>query len=689
MCKANLKSGFAVALVSIPLSISIAVVSGVSPIAGIITAIWAGFIGAAFGGSNYNVIGPTGALSGLVASYALMHGPGNVSALAIMTGIFVMFAYWGRLERYLIFIPSSVIHGFILGVACIIILNQLNFALGLHPAVRHEKFIENVVESFKHIGQTSWPTVLIFIIFFLALLVLRRWIPSIPGVVALSPLGIAVGYASTNGTIPFNLETLGSKFGIITPHLFQTPSFIMNNQLMASALVIAFIAIIETMLSAKIADAVTKTRHNTRKEMRGLWLANIASGLMGGIPATAALARTALNIKTGATSKMSAIQSSLFIGLGSFIFLPWFAYMPMAVIAAILVFVAINMVERERFDRLFHHDKNNFFVAMLVAVVTVYQDPIIGVLLGTVMALLLLVNKLAHSYYEIIVREDVAANVGNTASAQKKNICIYAFKGKLVYLNSQEHRMRFESDFNQYAGVILLLNDIYFIDLDGIDALEEIIELIQSRGQLIMLVHPNEHIKNMLHSSKKFEELEKSGLIFDSLGAALNFFDTHAKMKANMKQMIRLFFMLTIPCMVSAMEMAKIGHLSICGPLVWSNKVRMAETASINARCGTIENLDVGDTLWIHDAHLVTLKNARIAKRLIITSGRVMLVNVTVPELIVEPAAFVSIDFKSCSIEDIIDGFGMDIDAEDTDTESEMDMDGDTGSESEKRDGPG
>lgn len=520
--KANWKSGLTVSLISIPLSISLAVASGVSPVAGIITAIWAGFIGAACGGSNYNIIGPTGALSGIIASYALVHGPESVPTLAIITGIFIVGAYLFRLERYLIFIPSSVIHGFTLGVAFIISLNQLNFALGLQNAPKHEKFIENVMWSFKHIGQSSWPACFVFVLFFLGLFLLRRTIPHIPGAIIVSPLGIAIGYAVTTGIVPFHLETLGTKFGDIKPYLIQIPSFIVDNALITPALVVAFVAIIETMLSAKIADAMTKTKHDPRKEILGLGFANIVSGLAGGIPATAALARTALNIKTAATSKLSALLNSIFIVLGSFLFLSYFSFMPMAVIAAILVYVAINMIEREHFDRLFHHDKGNFIIAMLVAAITVYIDPIIGILAGAVMALLLLINKLAQSFYEIVVHEGKAVHKENVADAQKKNILIYTFKGKLVYLNSQAHIMRFQTDFIHYEKIILVLHEVYFIDLDGVDALEEIIELIQNRNQMIMIVHPSKQIKNMLYSSKKFKELENKGLVFDSLSSALD-----------------------------------------------------------------------------------------------------------------------------------------------------------------------
>lgn len=524
LIKENWKSGLTVALISIPLSISLAIASGVSPVSGIITGIWAGLIAALFGGSNYNILGPTGALSGIIASYVIAHGTESVPMLALATGLFIVLAYSLKLERYLIFIPSSVVHGFTLGVALIIGLNQFNFALGLHNIPLHKKFIENVIESLKHISQFSIDTFFIFIIFFVGLFLIRSITKTLPGAIILSPVGILIGYLSTQNILPLHLETLGSKFGTITPRLIQIPSLIFTEPLIMTALIVALIAILETMLSAKIADVMTKTRYNQRKEMLSLGLANIVSGLVGGIPATAALARTSLNIKTGATNRMSAVLSSIFITLGSFLFLSYFKFIPMAVIAAILVYVAVSMVEREHFERLFHHDKINFSIALIVAGVTVYEDPIIGILLGTALALLFLISKISYSHYELMIHETEPKDASTAPAVAKKNILVYSCKGKLVYLNNQGHLARFQSsDFIGYETIILLLNDVYFIDLDGVDAIDEIIELVQNHGQKIVIAKPSISIKNMLcHGSEKFKTLQKQGLVFDTVQEALD-----------------------------------------------------------------------------------------------------------------------------------------------------------------------
>lgn len=524
--KSNWKSGLTVSLISIPLSISLAIASGVSPIAGIITGIWAGLIGSLFGSSNFNIIGPTGALSGIIASHAIIHGAQSVSMVAFLAGIFILVAYALQLERFIVFIPSSVIHGFILGIACIIGFNQLNFALGLEGLQKHEKFIDNVFETIKNVHQFCFATTLIFLIFLSALFILRR-ITRIPGAILLAPLGILLGYVATHFIICLPLKTIQSTFGCIETRLFILPDFSISQASLITAFFIALVAIIETMLSAKIADGITHTHHNSHTEVLGLGLANIVSGLMGGIPATAALARTALNIKTGATSKMSATLNSIFMIVISWLIFAWFAFMPMAVIAAILVYVAINMVERKHFDRLFRYDKTTFVIAILVACITVYEDPMMGILIGTAISLLLLIENLAQGHYEVTISEEdqeACAKQILLPLKMRNAVLVYTIKGKLIYINSIAHINRFESDFNNYSIIILRLRDVYFIDLDGVDALDEIIGIMHAKKQKILIAGINPSIKHFLMTTSTiFKTLKQEGLVFNKITDALHY----------------------------------------------------------------------------------------------------------------------------------------------------------------------
>lgn len=518
----NWKSGLTVALVSIPLSVSLAVASQATPTVGIITAIWAGIIAAIFGGSHYNVVGPTGALSGLLAAQALTNGPGCLPMLAILSGAFILCAYYFRLERYLIFIPASVLHGFIIGVAAIIILNQFDFAFGIPAHARHEHLMGNLWESLQLIGSSSGAALAIFGLFLAALFAIARFVPSLPPVIAVTPFGILLGYAASTGVLPWVVQTLGDKFTDIQPRLFLFPSFSFSLSYMIPALAIAVVALLETMLSAKVADVMTQTKHNASREVFGLGLANVVTGLVGGIPATAALARTSLNIKSGCTNRMSAVLSSLGVVAISFLLLSTFRFIPLAVISAILVFVAVRMVEAEHIIAMFRLDKRSFWVAVLVAVVTVYEDPIVGILLGAVIAMILFMDKLSQGAYEILSPEAITQSGGREPSPEREpDVLIYAIKGPLAYINGQSHVTFFEEKLTPYRAVILKLNDLSYIDLDGTQALSEMIDLAQRQQKPIFVVGIQEAFVKMVHESKKIEELQDKGVVFKMTAQAL------------------------------------------------------------------------------------------------------------------------------------------------------------------------
>lgn len=435
--KQNLKSGLTVSLISIPLSISLAVASGVTPLIGIITAIWAGLIAAIFGGSNFNIIGPTGALSGIIAAYVISNGVLGLPILTIIVGIFIIVSYLLKLERYLILIPSSVIHGFTLGVAFIIGLGQLNFALGLKNLTVHELFFDNTLESIKHLANISWLSFGIFILFLTGLLLFKKFVKKLPGAIILAPIGIILGYYAEHNFSYLGLQTLGSKFGEINFSFLGTLHPIFSVSMIETAAVIALIAILETMLSAKIADGMTKTKHNGRKEMLGLGLANLVSGLVGGMPATAALARTSLNIKTGATHKTSALISVISISIISLFLLGYFKYIPLAVIAAILVFTAIQMVETEHYGKLWHYEKGGFFISILVALATIIIDPISGILIGVSVSLLVFVDRISQGHFKLRVNRldkgiiDTDSGVKLKEIKENADVLLYSFSGKL------------------------------------------------------------------------------------------------------------------------------------------------------------------------------------------------------------------------------------------------------------------
>ena len=527
--KNNWKSGITVSLVSIPLSVSLAVAAGATPLMGIITAIWAGLLASIFGGSNFNVVGPTGALSGILAIFAISHGAGALPGLAMVTGLIIIIFFIFHLEKYIILIPSSVIHGFTLGVAFIIGLNQLNFALGLRDLPAREHFIQNVFESLKNIGQFDIWTVALFAITLCVLFIFLKLAPKIPGPIIVAPLGIMAGYLSEHGIIGAQFQTLHTKFGEIGSQILQLHSFsfnFFNSSVLKAAFAIAIVAILETLISAKIADKMTKTKSNSRKEMFGLGLANIASGIFGGIPATAALARTSLNVKSRATHKTSATISSVATAIISLIFLSYFKYLPLAVVASILVYVAYRMVELEHFKHIYAHDKKSFSLAFAVAAITVGQDPIIGITVGSVIALLIFVNHLSKGQSEIIINKDkkMVARIQtlkyNEIEKREGDVVVYRLAGQMNYINSQSHIDNL-SKINGANTLILNFRNLFHLDVDGLDAIGEIIETMRSKNRKVIITSAGPFILPDLSKTPWFNKLKEENLVFNSTTEAL------------------------------------------------------------------------------------------------------------------------------------------------------------------------
>ncbi len=517
--RANLLSGLTVGLVSVPICISLAVASGATPVMGIITATWAGFVAALTGSSNFNITGPTGALAGLLSAYAMHFGIDCLPMLAILSGIIVYACYQLRFERYLMFIPSSALHGFILGIAGIIFINQLDSLLGLPAPVKAPNLAAKLFATLHQINLAYLPAVAVFSAFFIGLMLFAFFLPRLPGAIALTPVGIIVGYCSSTGIIPWSLQTLSTRYGQINASIIQVPVFQFRFAYLIPAFCIAGISIIETLVSARIADTMTKTKHNKRQEMLGLSLSNIVTGFVGGIPSTAALARTALNIRSGSTSKYSGAIAGISVGLISCFVLPFFSYLPLAVIAAILVFVAFRMLETEHFIHLYKHDKKHFALALIVATVTIYDDPIVGILFGAVMAMLILMEKFSRGEHEILL-QSLAKQQKTDTNQPISDTLVYSIKGPLAYINAQAHRKHLDNIPANITNIVIDIHDMHFIDADGTQALMESIQGLQSKNLTTVLVGPSPRITHFLEDTKTFKSLQQNGLVCKTLNDA-------------------------------------------------------------------------------------------------------------------------------------------------------------------------
>jgi SulP family sulfate permease len=543
--KTNWQSALTVALVSLPLNIALSIASGAGPIPGIITGVWAGIIAALFGGSHYNVIGTAGALSTILASFAGTKIGDSTAMLAlpllaITTGFFILLVFALKLERYLIYIPTSVMYGFAAGVAITIAMNQIRDATGLQLH-KHDEFLANLWETVKNLGQAKIITLAVFGFFLSFLLIFKKFVKQIPGVIPVAILGIILGFSQTYFGWNLGLETLQQKQGNISVSLFNAPNLDLYQKILTNwdflfwllkiSLTVSLIGILETLITAKIADKITQTKFNTRKELLGLGLANIASGVMGGLPATGVFIRTGLNIKSGANHRTSALLSAIFTGILAFVFLPFFQYIPMAVIAAILFNTAIGLIEIKEFKRYWLEDKSSFLVGILVALITVISDASIGILIGAVLALLFFVDKLSKGSFEVTFnshKKIVRYEHGNCfvcpkESHHKIDVVVYSIEGIMAYVDGPKHLENFEkmAKMKHLETVIIRMRDLFYLDLDGRDLLEEAIDNLQKNGKKVLVTGPCQEVSEVLKLSNTFRELHDNKHIFPKTEFAL------------------------------------------------------------------------------------------------------------------------------------------------------------------------
>jgi sulfate permease, SulP family len=528
----NWKSGLTVALVSVPLSLALAIASGATPVQGIITAFWAGLFGAYFGGSNYNVIGPTGALSGLLLGYALTYGHDTLPFVALISGLMILACYILKLDKYIIFIPRSVVTGFTLGVAFIIAFGQLDNMLGIENVEKSGSFLDNMLAVLARISDTN---IFVFTAFAAAVAFILLWdkkMKKLPGSIIIAFLGIVTVLILQLLKVEIPFLILSDKYADIKAVLFEN-SFshfafdtLLNKKIWVVSAGVTVVAVLETLLSGQIAKDMTKEKFDRQKEVFGLSLANIASGLTGGIPATAALARTALNIKSGANHRTSGIISSLFIGIITLFLFTYFKLLPMVAIAAILSVVALRMIEVKHFIVLIYNARTSFAISLIVGVITVAEDPIAGLVVGSVIALIIFVNEISQGQTEIMywkngkVIKSVMKSDVMSKGMPDSELVIYKISGTLTYINMPAH-IETTKKIKGNKHVIVSLSHAFYADLDGIEYLKELIETLKSKNERIYLSGINPEIKKAIMNEDFYKQKVVDNRIFNRTSEAI------------------------------------------------------------------------------------------------------------------------------------------------------------------------
>jgi SulP family sulfate permease len=394
--RADALAGLTVAIVALPLAMALGIASGASPDKGLITAVVAGLLISALGGSRLQIGGPTGAFVVVVFNIIASHGYHGLVVATLMAGVILIIAGYAKLGQLIKFIPHPVVTGFTAGIAVIIATSQVKDFLGLTMPSVPADFLDKWLAYAQALSSIQLSAFAIGMGSLVLIILLRRKAPRLPGfLIAIVTASILVA--------AFNLpvDTVGSRFpdmpaGLPMPS-WPSISFALIREMLPSAFTIAFLAGIEALLSAVVADGMAGTRHRSNQELVGQGVANVASALFGGLPATGAIARTATNIKAGAKTPIAGILHAVFLLLFIVFATDLMAYVPMAALAAILFVVAWGMSEYERFIALLSMPNSDRAVLLLTFGLTVFVDLTVAIAVGVTVASLLFMARMSET----------------------------------------------------------------------------------------------------------------------------------------------------------------------------------------------------------------------------------------------------------------------------------------------------
>jgi SulP family sulfate permease len=393
--RADVISGLTVAIVALPLSMAIAIASGVTPDRGLYAAVVGGFIVSLLGGSRFQIGGPAGAFIVLVALTVERHGVDGVILATAMAGVFLIAAGLLRLGTYIKFIPYPVTVGFTAGIAVIIFASQLKDLLGITLPKEPGELIPKLQALAGALHTIRLPAVAVALVSIMIIAALRVVRPNWPGI-----LIAVVGAALATWALALPVETIGTRFGGI-PRELPSPalpafSLAKAQAVLPDAIAFALLGAIESLLSAVVADGMTGRRHRSNCELVAQGFANIGSALFGGICVTGTIARTATNVRAGARGPVSGMLHALFLLLFMLIAAPLASYIPLAALAAVLVVVAWNMAEKHEFATLVRSSWGDATVLLATFLLTIFRDLTEGILVGFALGAVLFINRMAQ-----------------------------------------------------------------------------------------------------------------------------------------------------------------------------------------------------------------------------------------------------------------------------------------------------
>jgi SulP family sulfate permease len=486
---ADCTSGVIVAIIALPLSIALAIASGVTPEKGLHTAIIAGFLISCLGGSRVQIGGPTGAFMVIVYGIVMEFGVDGLILATMMAGVMMILMGLLKLGNMIKFIPYPITTGFTSGIALTIFSSQMKDFFGLQIAEVPVEFIEKWKTYFAAVGSIDWTTMGIGI---MALLIIIFW----PKVNQKVPGAFVALVATSVVALFFHLEiaTIGSKFGALSsslpvPHL---PALSLEKMrlLIGPAFTIAILGSVESLLSAVVSDGMIGGKHRSNMEMIAQGVANIASGLFGGIPATGAVARTVANIKNGGRTPIAGMVHALVLLLILLLFMPLAQMVPLATLAAILIMVAVNMSEWQEFKAIFKTPMSDVLVLLATFSVTVLVDLVQAIKIGIVLAAFLFVKRMADVSEVQIGTIDAAEELDNEdGSAYEKSserrkkasgIQIYEINGPFFFGAADKFIEAINSLGYHTDGLIIGMKNVPAMDATALHAFRRMLGMCES-----------------------------------------------------------------------------------------------------------------------------------------------------------------------------------------------------------------
>jgi SulP family sulfate permease len=519
----DLLAGITVGLVALPLAMAFGIASGVSPQAGLYTAVVAGFLISALGGSRTQIGGPTGAFVVIVAGIVARFGMSGLAMVTLMAGIILLAMGLTGLGSAVRFIPRPVVIGFTNGIAVLIASTQIKDFFGLRVGAVPSEFLPRMKLLIAHLPGFNWQALVLGAVTLAILLILPRITKRVPAsIVALLACTAACAF------LHLPVETIGSRFGGIPRGFppFAIPDFHSEHilPLIPSAFTVALLAALESMLSAVVADSMTGDRHNPNVELVAQGIANITSPLFGGIPATGAIARTATNIRSGARSPVSGIVHALTLLAILLVAAPLASYVPLATLASVLFVVAYNMGEWREISGILQLGITSISVWLVTFALTVFADLTVAVSVGMALAALVYIYRIAETTTVSPVTDDyIRDGLPHTLQGRilPPYVTLLRIHGPFLF-GTTEKLVEATANLEAFTPVVILrLRNMTAIDATGIHAIESFARRLNASGRALLLCGAMEQPSKLLLQPRFLDHVGREN-IMPNIQAALD-----------------------------------------------------------------------------------------------------------------------------------------------------------------------